>query len=112
VMAVSQATRRGVESELARRNEQQNKARGQAEGIRAVAAEEIREDAAAKRVAQVILRQLEKLGGSGSRSAVREAVAHRDRPYFDFAVERLEAAGQVEVDRVGRGLVLRLTGRS
>jgi hypothetical protein len=110
VMAVSQQTRRGVEAELAERTEQRNRARGRAEGVRAVEADTVREDAAVKRVAQTILRRVEKLGGSGGRSAVREGVAHRDRPCFDAALDRLMDAGQVDVGQAGRGLTIRLTG--
>jgi hypothetical protein len=109
VMAVSQETRRGVEAELAERTEQRNRARGRAEGVRAVEADTVREDATVKRVAQAIVRKLEKLGGSGGRSAVREGVAHRDRPCFDAALDRLIDAGQVDVGREGRGLMIRLT---
>lgn len=112
VMAVSQATRRGVQAELAQRTEQLNRARGRAEGIRAVEADTIREDEAIKRVTQAILRALRKLGGSAAKSAVYEKVAHRDRSFFDAALDQLVCAGQVDVSEVGRGVVLKLTGSS
>jgi hypothetical protein len=108
VMEVSSETRRGVEAGLAERAEKQNRARGRAEGVRAVEADTVREEEAIKRVGKTILRRLDKQRGSASRSAVREAVAFRDRePYFDPALDMLLSDGRVEVVPGERGELIR-----
>jgi hypothetical protein len=109
VMAVSQATRASVERHLSDQIDKTNRARGQAEGIRSVVAEEVREDATIKRVSQNMLRVLEKLDGSASRSDVRRAIARRDSPYFDDALDALVTVGMVEVVDSERGQTLVLT---
>lgn len=112
VMEVSSDTRRGVEAALVDRDDKRNRARGRAEGVRAVEADSVREEEAIKRVAQAILRRLVKLGGSANRSAVREGVAHRDRdPYFDAALDKLLAEQQVEISPGERGERIRRRGR-
>jgi len=95
-MAMSQATRAGVETRLAEKERTANRARGRAEGERAVVAEEVRDDAAIKRVARGMVRGLES-HGEGTYSEIRKRVAGRDRKYLDAALERLEEAGSVEI---------------
>jgi hypothetical protein len=109
VMKASQATRGEVEKHLADQVDKTNRARGKAEGIRAVVAEEIREDVAVKRVSQNILRTLKEHGGKANRSDVRKRIAHRDRCYFDSALDALVTVGSVEVIREGQGETLVLT---
>jgi hypothetical protein len=91
LMAMSQATRAGVETRLAEKERTANRARGRAEGERAVVAEEVRDDAAIKRVARGMVRGLER-HGEGTYSEIRKRVAGRDA-----ALERLEEAGSVEI---------------
>ena len=97
LMAMSQATRASVEAQLAEKGRSANRARGQAEGERAVVAEEVSEDAAIKRVAQTILRWLEKHGEGTYAEVRKDSVASEDRKYFDDALDRLVQAGSVEV---------------
>jgi hypothetical protein len=113
VMEVSSATRRGVEAGLADRVDKQNRARGRSEGARAVEADTVREEEAIKRVAGVILRKLDKLGGSAARSAVRVEVAFRDRKsYFDAALDMLIEGRRVEVVPGDKGeLIQRRVGK-
>ena len=108
VMAVSDSTRASVETELAERAERVNRARGRAEGVRAVEADVIREDEAIKRVVRTLVRRLQKVKGSVTWSGLREAVAHRDRCYFEDAVDTLAAAGQIEILDGERGRIVRL----
>jgi hypothetical protein len=112
VMEVSQATRAGIEKHLAEQGDKANRARGRAEGVRAVVSEEVREDATVKRVGRRIVHVLEKLGGKATRSDVRNKIASRDREdYFDDALDAQIAAGTVETIDVERGTIIRLTGR-
>ena len=107
VMEVSQETRSGVEAELARKAERQNRARGRAEGARAVEAEEVKEEAAIRRVAQATLRKLKNLDGEATKTDARPHA--RDRTYYDPALERLEGTGQIEIVSGEHGEVIRLT---
>ena len=99
LMAVSQATRTSVEAQLAEKDKTRNLAIGRAQGEREVVAEEVRDDAAIKRVAQTILRWLNNHGGGAYAEVRRDGCAGRDRKkYFDAALERLVEAGSVVVD--------------
>jgi hypothetical protein len=112
VMKVSQATRAGVERHLAEQNEKVNRARGRAEGVRAVEAENVREDASVKRVGQNIVHVLEKLdGGSGKRSDIRRKIKADIRDLFDYALDALVTAGLVEVFKSPRGERIRLVSK-
>ena len=96
VMEVSQHTRDRVEAHLAAKTTQEDKHRGTREGIRGVAADDVKTDAAIKRVASGILRYLGNHGQT-ARSVVRKGAASRDRDYFEDALERLIASGQVQL---------------
>jgi hypothetical protein len=106
-MTVSQETRDSVAAQLSDREAKQNLYRGKLEGVRAVAAENVRADVAIKRVANGTVRYL---GGRGetARGAVRKSVRSTDRGYFAEALERLIAAGQVEIVSGLPGDLLRL----
>ena len=108
VMAVSQETRARVEEQIVARAMEDVRRRGRHEGIRAVESETVQTDAATKRVAGGITRKLQRHGGEAARSAVRRDMAKRDRDYFEEALTRLIAAGQVEVVCGERGDLLRL----
>jgi hypothetical protein len=107
IMAVSDSTRAKVLSYLSAKAASVNKARGEAEGMRAVLVEERVADAAVQRVARRVVGLLE--AGEISRSDVRRRLAARDRQHFDEAVERLLSAGQVEVFEDGERRCLRLS---
>jgi hypothetical protein len=109
VMEVSQVTLARVEAALTRKAEQQNLARGRAEGARAVEMESIRDDANIKRVANWTLGWLRDHDGEGNWSDVRGDLASRDRDFFGAAIERLDNAGQVKVSQ-GRPKVITLIG--
>jgi hypothetical protein len=108
VMDVSKETRDRVKVYRKAQGEKAEQIRGTREGVRGVAAEAVKADAAIKRVAGGIVRYL-KSQGEVARGAVRKgAVRSADRGYFDEALERLIAAGQVEVISGARGDALRL----
>lgn len=100
VMAVSDATRRSVVEALADKAQASNRARGRADTVRAVAAEEARADMDAERIERVaknVVSILEDLGGEESRSNVRKKIAKRDRSFFEERVEQdLVESGLIE----------------
>jgi hypothetical protein len=97
LMAMSQATRAGVEAQLSEKEEVVNRARGRAEGVRSVVADEVREDEAVKRVARGVVRWLGKNGSATQGMVKKQACASRDRRYFHPALDRLVEAGTVVV---------------
>lgn len=120
VMAVSDATRRSVVAALADKAQASNRARGRADTVRAVAAEEARADMDAERIERVaknVVSILEDFGGEESRSNVRKKLMSRDRSIFDEHVEQeLIESGVIEViesaGRGSKGYRLRLVERS
>lgn len=100
VMAVSDATRRSVVAALADKAQAANKARGRADTVRAVAAEEARADLDAERIERItrnVVSILEDFGGEESRSNVRKKIAKQDRTFFEDHVEQdLIEAGLIE----------------
>ena len=96
VIAVSDETRAGIRKMLDTKAGETNKQRGRAEGVRAVEAEEIKRQANVRRVAENIVRQIERDGGEMARTKVRNKIAQRDREYFDDAEEFLILSGRVE----------------
>ena len=107
VMEVSQHTRDRVEAYRSAKTKQEDKRRAQREGTRGVIADDVKADAATKRVASSILRYLGRHGQT-PRSDVRKGVANsRTRDYFDEAVERLIASGQVVLVSGTRGEILK-----
>jgi hypothetical protein len=111
VMEVSARTRRGVQRHLAEQASKANQARARFEGERAVIASETVEDAAVQRVARRLATHL-KENGESARGDARKRLPSRDRQLFDEAVERLVAAGQVQVLTTPRGERLSLVGAS
>lgn len=97
LMEMSQATRASVEAGLAEKERKANRARGKAEGERSVVADEVKEEAAIRRVAKGIVRWLTKNGTATYALVRKQACASRDRDYFDPALEVLKTAGTVEV---------------
>ncbi|SIJ03577.1 Bifunctional DNA primase/polymerase, N-terminal [Mycobacteroides abscessus subsp. bolletii] len=120
VIAVSDATRRSVVAALAEKAQASNRARGRADTVRAVAAEEARADMDAERIERVaknVVSILEDFGGEESRSNVRKKLMSRDRSIFDEHVEQeLIESGVIEVmesaGRGSKGYRLRLVERS
>lgn len=120
VMAVSDATRRSVIAALADKAQASNRARGRADTVRAVAAEEARADLDAERIERVtknVVSILEDFGGEESRSNVRKKLVSRDRSIFEEHVEQeLIESGVIEViesaGRGSKGYRLRLVERS
>lgn len=120
VMAVSDATRRSVVAALADKAQASNRARGRADTVRAVAAEEARADMDAERIERVaknVVSILEDFGGEESRSNVRKKLMSRDRSIFDQHVQQeLIESGMIEViesaGRGSKGYRLRLVERS
>ncbi|WP_165673946.1 bifunctional DNA primase/polymerase [Mycobacteroides abscessus] len=120
VMAVSDATRRSVVAALAEKAQASNRARGRADTVRAVAAEEARADMDAERIERVaknVVSILGDFGGEESRSNVRKKLMSRDRAIFDEHVEQeLIESGVIEViesaGRGSKGYRLRLLERS
>jgi Protein of unknown function (DUF3987) len=114
VMDVSLETRAGIEKYLAEQGDRANRARGRAEGIRAVVSEEVRDGANIQRVSRNIIHILgrDEFKGKGSWSDVRRKVARRDtsRGYFEPAVEVLVTAGQVKVVAEEHGESIELVG--
>lgn len=96
VMAVSDHTRTSIVHELSSRHEDIARARGRSDAIRAEAAEEVRSDAAVKRVAKAIVRGLTETWQP--RAAVRKRLPGRDRGHFDSAIQRLISSGIVEAE--------------
>jgi len=97
VMAVSDATRANVGRYLAGQAAESNRARGEAEGSRAVAVAEKLDDHQVQRVGRTIRRALRRLGDWATLRDVAHAVASRDRAAVDDALTALVDGGQVEV---------------
>ena len=108
VMEVSQDTRDRVEAYLSTRTNQEDKRRGEREGIRGVAADDVKTDAAVKRVASGILRYLGNHGQTARGDVRANGVRSTDRDYFDEALERLAASGQLVVVSGENGDTLKL----
>jgi len=100
VMAVSDATREWVRRAVAAEAADRNRKAGVAEAERRVVVEERVEDAAVKRVCNVVLRRLRRADESPwvPRGELTRAVASRDRLHLPEALERLLEAGQIEVE--------------
>lgn len=112
VLAVSDTTRASIVQQLGERREAQATARGRAEGVASLAADEVREAAAVKRVRR---RLLAKLGTDWTTAGeLRRSLASRDRQHFEDAMEGLTEAGVAEaqgVEHQGQpGTAYRLAG--
>jgi hypothetical protein len=111
VMETSLKTRATVEKYLADQNDKTTRARGRAEGIRSIEAENVREAVLVKKISQSIVHVLEELGGSGSWNVVRKKIRAQFRDLFTDAVDALAAAGVVEVVASQRGKTIRLVSK-
>lgn len=100
LMALSDATRGGVLDVLAREVAKKNTARGHAEASRAVLVDNAREEAAIKRVAQHVLRLLDRHDGWVRHSELRREIRSTDRVRFDEALVSLVHGGQVEAEKI------------
>ncbi len=99
LMAVSDATRRGVQDVLGRQAAEVNTARGKAEAAREVMKTEAVETAAVQRVGQRITSKLDQRPGEWVRGAdLRRSFTNDDRGRFDVVLPVLVASGQVEVE--------------
>jgi hypothetical protein len=96
VLRVSDITRTRVAAVLQQSAQAVDEMRAQREASRAVVVSETVADAAVKRVAAAVRRRVSK-AGEMPWSDLRRAMAARDRSNFEEAIERLAAAGQIEV---------------
>lgn len=112
LMAVSAATRSGVERHLATEAARTNLSRGKAEGARAAVAADTAAEVVVRRVAPRVLSRLRAAGGEQPWSDARKAMTSRDRAAFEDAVDSLVNSGQVALDRTDHGVRLRLTEAS
>lgn len=103
IAAKSAAVRAGVVSHLAARHLAENTARAEAEAHRAVHIDEKRAESAVTRVASKMSARLRRDGEWMSRSALRKTLASTDRQWFEEALTRLVAAGQIELDEAATG---------
>jgi hypothetical protein len=97
VMAVSNATRQKVVDTLTEQRTAANRARGRDDAERAVVAEDHTAEHHIQRVARWIMKRLTGHGDWITHRELRGDLPGRDRQWFDEAVTRLVAAGQVEV---------------
>jgi hypothetical protein len=109
VMAVSDATRNSVVARLAEQANIRTEAQGRADGVRADAAAQSSDERAARRVSARLLGKVVD-AGECSRNDLRKTLPGRDRVHFDAALERLTAAGQVEVFEAEHGQRIKATG--
>ncbi len=109
VMAVSDSTRAGVQQHLSAQARTSNLARARADGERTAVAEDVTAEHNTQRCSRFVLKHLRVKGGHASRSEIRRALPSRDRQWFDDALARVIAAGQVVTEEVASGERLRLT---
>ena len=105
LMAISDATRDGIQDELRQAAADRNLARADAEATRAVRVAGAVEDAVTQRVALAVTRKLDKQPGDWITGAdLRRALASNQRRHLDEALEVLTTTGQVEVEDIpGQG---------
>ena len=102
--AKSRHTRSEVRAVLNEAATRANRARGEAEGERALVANEKVEKSTVGRVAARLIKRLRDEGDWMRRSDLRTLTAARDRQWFDLAIDAAEEAGQIEREAVeGRG---------
>lgn len=95
-MAWSAATKNQAHTALAAAAAHRNRLRGQADGQRAVAAEQTVRKAGVQRVAPKVLAALQKPNAEWiTRNALRSGLKSTDRIYFDGAIDHLTRAGLV-----------------
>lgn len=111
IMEVSNNTRQVCVDAIREKARKANAARAHSDAERAEIIDNTRADKAVKRVAGVITRKLSRDNGTTSRADLRRAVAGKDRPDFDAAVDMLEAAGVVTMFESERGHFVTLAER-
>jgi hypothetical protein len=97
----SASVRRSIVTALNRKKQRDNVARAEAEAARAIHVDNTKTEAATHRVCNSILRRLKQ--EPATRSDLRKALPSRDRDAYDDAIERLLAAGQIELDDTDTG---------
>jgi hypothetical protein len=96
IMTVSNATRDACSASLAESARRANVARA----VQDIERTDIAAEHAEKRVAAALGRALRRREGWVARADLRRTLPGRDREFFESAIERLTAAGQVEVEAV------------
>ncbi|WP_151524137.1 hypothetical protein [Serinicoccus kebangsaanensis] len=113
VMRKSNATRAGVVRTLQKVSTEENRRRGEAEGVRQVAAQSVTDKAAAQRVTAVVRRKLLAAGRAGqSRGELRKAIFSADRHRLDDALDALTQTGDVIATETARGVRLQWADQS
>lgn len=112
IILVSDATRSRAEQSVSEAHLKQSTKRGQAEGLKAVVANDTAEEENIKRVARNLLRKLNERG-EWTAGELRRTLPGRDKKadctWFEDALERLRVAGQIEVMKQGESTHVRLT---
>lgn len=108
----SDATRAGVQHDLAYANEERNTARATAEAKRTLIVGEQVDEAKVKKVSRALVRHLRKADDWSPSSAVRRALRSNSRAWFEDAVGRLLETGEVEVEETDNGARYRLTEKA
>lgn len=106
ILDISSRTRGNVVNYLAGKARTANRAKGEAEGTRALVVEQVISEAGIKRVARKVMSHLVPIGQS-ARSELRRKVAHRDRVHFEDALERLVEAGQIKIEQAVHGEIIK-----
>jgi hypothetical protein len=100
IMIKSDQTRDSVAATLQRKALAAETARARSEGRRGLISDQVREEDEIQRACQAIVRKLRSDNGWVARSAARRAIKATIRHHFDDAVEKLTAAGQIQVNGV------------
>lgn len=112
VMAVSDATRAGVQAHLAQTRKAANVARGEAEAERVLLVSERVDQAQVKRVCRVVVRALRRTDKDWcTRRDINLSVTSKDRGAVDEALGHLLDAGQIETLNDADKPLYRLTDR-
>lgn len=109
LMAQSVATRNSVQQVLAEKDKRANVARAKRDAQRATVVEESVAESAVKRVTRKLVSKVP-ADAWVSGGDLRKSVFSRDRQYYEEAIERLLAAGQIEADNDGRTAKYRRVG--
>ncbi|MBO1767055.1 hypothetical protein [Allobranchiibius sp. GilTou38] len=96
VMAVSDHTRGQIVATLSAKFRAASDARGRAEGQRAIASQEVVDEAATKRVAHRLRANL--TDDWTTRSTARRLLPSRDRDHFEDAIDSLLRVGDIDVE--------------
>jgi hypothetical protein len=101
LMAVSDATRAGVQAQLRRSATEANAARAKAEAVREIVKTETVEEAAVQKAGRAAMTALGKRPREWMTGAeLRRAVPSRVRPHLDAALDALALAGSIEAEEI------------